>query len=190
MPFSFSSILDMPDIESFPHREVLHMMHFFHVIDKKDDGCGSAQASIRRQFRLNCAGAFERRWRMYKQIFQNTYYKFSLRVVSRRVHGDFHARRMILEDGEWLRYPFLRREIVNLVIDIQLSANANEQVAILPAIEELTDDMPCLKQIAVLAHSNLDAGVAAVVWKYFGERFSNLARRKGIEIELTDARWG
>ena len=180
-----NSILNMPNVESLRPREGLEMALFFNdaTVNDVEYYPYLAQARMRRQYNLARADAFEKRLRTYKQTFQNTYYKLPLKVVGMR-RGREQVLPVILNDGEWAKFPCLLREVVKLVVEVELLVSAEAIVAVRQNIERLVNELPSLERVAIVVRCDVGGGMSKAIARYLGVRFNNLAERKRCLVEV------
>ena len=131
---------------------------------------------------------------MYKRIFQVTYYQVNLRLVSERVgSSNMQPWTMVVKSGEWQDHPYMLREVVNLVVDVDFSALARGPVATLMAIKMLGYDSPRLARIYVQIRCDvyMYARTAGYTMNFLCFSLEAFAETTGLEVEVAGAgRWG
>ena len=141
-------VTEMRSIQDFPSWEVQRMLRFFHDLEQHTHEREPYSARARYHGQGSQAGAdeFERTWWTYAQIFRKTHYRISLSVSYGAAVGD---KATVVFKGHWTAYPFMLRQVINLIVDVDICALAREPVAMTLAINRLLDSMPKLERIHV-----------------------------------------
>ena len=129
---------------------------------------------------------------MYKRAFQVTYYQINLGLVNERVGGrNGRTWPMVVKNGEWQDHPYMLREVVNIVVEVDISALATEPMAMLMAIKMLGHDSPRLQRIYVQLRCDVYARTAGFLMTFFLFSLEAFAETTGLEVEVAEAgRWG